>query len=432
MQLALRFVAAVTAAALAAMLAHSYFLSRSEQALFEAEHEHDMQIVQALEATLESILEMQGAEAVGRVIADANRRAVDASFRVVAVADLVPEAESAVRGGRAVTLMRPDAGGRTRQLTYVPLMVGKTVRGALELSESMAVHDRFKRRQRITVALTTLFLLALTALAVTAMGLRVSAETDRRIAALEHLRHTDRLTTMGQLASGVAHELGTPLNVIALRAKMVESAGDGEVAASARIIDEQATRMTGIIRQLLDFSRRHGPRLCLVRLRDVVARTLDLLAPVLAKSPVQVDVHGAAEPLLVRADENQMQQVLTNVIMNAMQAMPGGGRLGIRLVSRHGRGAGAPENTTTDWAGIAVEDQGAGIAREHLGQIFEPFFTTKGVGEGTGLGLAVAYGIVQEHGGWIEVASEVGRGSRFTVWLARAAADEGARVEQAS
>jgi signal transduction histidine kinase len=252
--------------------------------------------------------------------------------------------------------------------------------------------------------------------------LRLAAETESRIASLEQLRHTDRLTTMGQLASGVAHELGTPLNVIAGRAKMIESGGgDGEVGENARIIQEQASRMTVIIRQLLDFSRRQGPKLGTTNVAEVVARTLDLLAPLAEKSHVTCDYAPPPALCLARLDRNQVQQALTNVIMNGIQAMPRGGRLTVRVLPCTARPPEDPAAEEGEYVCITIEDQGPGIAREDMPRIFEPFFTTKGVGEGTGLGLSVAYGIAREHGGWIGVESEAGQGSRFSIFLARVA-----------
>jgi signal transduction histidine kinase len=190
--------------------------------------------------------------------------------------------------------------------------------------------------------------------------------------------------------------------------------------------------MAGIIRQLLDFSRRRGPKLGPANLQQVVARALELLASTASARRVRLDLTSDAGPLLVRVDQSQMQQVLSNIVLNGIQAMPGGGHLGVRLGAARRRPpapAGAPEG---DYCCITVEDEGQGIAPGDLAHVFEPFFTTKETGEGTGLGLAVAHGIVAEHGGWIEVASEVGRGSRFTIFLPPAAGTHADLVEVAS
>jgi len=251
---------------------------------------------------------------------------------------------------------------------------------------------------------------------------RVADETAAHLAALEQLRHTERLATVGQLAAGVAHELGTPLNVITARAELLvaSTATAADAAANGRTILEQADRMTAIIQQLLDFSRRRGPNLGLVNVEQLVARTLALVSPAAQRAKVRIE-RVATGQVFARFDQSQIQQVLANVFMNAIQAMPGGGRLRIAVGARRAHPPGESSGAEGDYLCVTVEDEGRGIAREDLARVFEPFYTTKPIGEGTGLGLAVAHGIVAEHGGWIEVESEVGKGSRFTIFLPRSA-----------
>jgi signal transduction histidine kinase len=248
---------------------------------------------------------------------------------------------------------------------------------------------------------------------------RLSAETEARIATLEQLRHTDRLTTVGRLAAGIAHELGTPLNVIAARAGKIAAAegGRGPTADYARTIQEQAARMTGVIRQLLDFSRRQGPKLGLCNLRTLAGRTIDLLTPFARKQGVTVELRSSEGAPLTRVDQNQIQQVLANVMLNGIQAMPRGGRLVVSIERAEPPPPGEPG---AQYLRMSIEDQGEGIATQDLPHIFEPFFTTKDVGEGTGLGLSVAHGIVSDHGGWIDVQSEMGKGTRVVIVLAAA------------
>lgn len=245
----------------------------------------------------------------------------------------------------------------------------------------------------------------------------VVASATARIAAVEQLRHADRLRTVGQLASGIAHELGTPLNVVSGRAKMIvagEAIG-AEVTESARAIVEQTERMTRIIRQLLDFARRREPAKIEQDLAQLARQTITLLTPLAAKRGIEIQLK--AQEARLQFDSQQIQQALANLIMNAIQAMPNGGTIQISLGKRwvtppadHG-GAGGEY-----WA-LEVEDTGAGMPPEVASRAFEPFFTTKEVGEGTGLGLAVAYGMVHEHAGWIDLRSAVGQGSRFTIFL---------------
>lgn len=247
---------------------------------------------------------------------------------------------------------------------------------------------------------------------------RVAAETANRIATLEQLRHADRLTTVGKLASGVAHELGTPLNVVHGRAKLIleEPTHQSDVVKSARIIAEQAERMTKIIRQMLDFSRRRGPHKERVDVAELCTRTGALLEPMAKKSSVTFAIERDAEAA-VEADAAAIQQVLTNLFVNAIQAMPEGGALSIRVAHEHRAPPPDVGGAAADYVCVHVDDTGKGIPAELLDHIFEPFFTTKDVGEGTGLGLSVSYGIVQDHGGFIEVESRVGEGSKFAVYL---------------
>ena len=248
---------------------------------------------------------------------------------------------------------------------------------------------------------------------------RIREETAARIAAMEQLRHADRLKTVGRLASGIAHELGTPLNVISGRAGLIASGrlSPEEVNQSAVAIKREAEKMTAIIRQVLDFARPSSPHKAPVDLRPIVRQTTDLLAPLAEKRSIRLDFSEGSEPLVAEADAGQIQQVLTNLIVNAVQAMASGGKVEISLQRRRAEPPDGPSDAAKNWLCIDVRDWGVGIPEEHVQHLFEPFFTTKGVGEGTGLGLSIAYGIVQEHGGWIDVTSRPAEGSCFTVFL---------------
>lgn len=259
---------------------------------------------------------------------------------------------------------------------------------------------------------------------------RVAAETAARIEAIEQLRHADRLRTVGQLTSGIAHELGTPLNVVWERAKMIanDRAAPGASAANAKIIAEQSARMTKIIRQLLDFSRPARPRKVRIELRQIIRQTLSLLRPTLERRRVTALFEGADEPVIADLDVEQIEQVASNLLLNAVHAMPGGGTVSVTTGSKRCRPPTADTNEESDFAFFAVSDQGQGITPENLSRVFDPFFTTKDVGEGTGLGLSIALGIVKEHGGWIDVKSPPGEGACFTVYLPK----ESARCEARS
>jgi len=256
---------------------------------------------------------------------------------------------------------------------------------------------------------------------------RIAAESSARIAAVEQLRHADRLTTVGKLASGIAHELGTPLNVVSGRAQMIlagEVADPDEVAKVARIVVEQVERMTRIVRQLLDFSRSRSPEKRPTDVVQLARQTAALLEPLAARHDVELRCIDPPAPLGVSVDPGQIQQALTNLVVNAIQATPPGGHVRIRVETQDLAPDPAGGHRPGPHAVLEVEDDGEGIPAERLAAIFDPFFTTKPVGEGTGLGLSVAYGIAQEHGGWIDVRSDPGRGSCFCIWLPRG--DDGA------
>ncbi|HEY4058259.1 MAG TPA: ATP-binding protein [Kofleriaceae bacterium] len=236
-------------------------------------------------------------------------------------------------------------------------------------------------------------------------------ETAARLAAVEQMRHADRLSTVGKLAAGVAHELGTPLSIVGGHAQMIaegEVKGDAAIA-SARAIDAEATRMGKIVRQLLDFARRKGPEGVTCEPNDVVERSVQLLGVMADRAKVKTIVDVATPSPRIGIDEDSLQQILTNLAVNAIQAMPTGGTLTVSVKRVAGR------------VRIAVRDTGPGIPADVREHIFEPFFTTKAVGDGTGLGLAVVHGIVTDHGGEIFVDTGAG-GTTFSMDLQEASA----------
>jgi signal transduction histidine kinase len=247
----------------------------------------------------------------------------------------------------------------------------------------------------------------------------IRAESAERIAAMEQLRHADRLKTVGRLAAGIAHEVGTPLNVIAGRAALIagQKLDLPDVLASAQTIKAEADRITVTIRGLLDFARRRSPQRRRVDLRQLISDTVRLLQTLADKQGVRLHVESGDQPRYASVDASQIQQVLTNLVVNAIQSMPQGGMATLRLDTCRLPCHDSSADSARHYQTVAIEDQGSGISREDLEQVFEPFFTTKDVGEGTGLGLSIAYGIVQEHGGWIDVDSHEGRGSTFVVYL---------------
>lgn len=240
--------------------------------------------------------------------------------------------------------------------------------------------------------------------------MKIEAETNQRIEAMEQLRHADRLKTVGQLAAGLAHEVGTPLNVVSGRATMILSDAampQEKVRENAEAIKSESERISTIIHQLLDFARRGDSQKAVADLRQVVRHAVDLIQPLAAKQENRIEVYLPDSPASSEFDFNQMQQVVMNLIDNAVDASQRGGSIEINLAVSEEPGF---------WA-LDVVDHGAGVDAETRANIFEPFFTTKDVGVGTGLGLSIVYGIVQEHGGTIELESQPGQGSRFRILL---------------
>jgi signal transduction histidine kinase len=248
----------------------------------------------------------------------------------------------------------------------------------------------------------------------------INVMCERLASAMDQLRHADRLTTDGKLASGLAHELGTPLNVVRGRAKLiVDGEVEGpEVADSARIVVEQAERMTALIRQLLDFARPRQLQKAAVDVNALARRVCELVATIARKAEVTL-VAPEDGALTVDADDGQLSQVLTNLIVNGLQATPVGGTVTIRAKSVDHQPPPYVGGDNRKWIAISVVDPAPGTDATTRARIFEPFYTTKDIGEGTGLGLSVSWGIVREHGGWIDVASTSGKGATFTVYLPR-------------
>lgn len=251
------------------------------------------------------------------------------------------------------------------------------------------------------------------------------AETQRqgeaRLDLEQRLRQTEKMATIGLFAAEIAHELGTPLNVIAARARtLAKKAHSREVVEkNADIISQQATRITRIIQQTLDHARyKVGlPGVVPVRPNDLAQSTLALYDGKLAAASIQQTLACAEDLPAVMGDPDRLQQVLINLINNAIEAMPQGGalRIATHVVTRRRPGLErAPEQA---YAVLEVADSGAGIPPEQREKIFEPFYTLRRSEGGTGLGLAVCFSIVKDHDGWIAIDDAPGGGSVFSVYL---------------
>ena len=223
------------------------------------------------------------------------------------------------------------------------------------------------------------------------------------------LQRADRLATIGALAAGLAHEIGTPMGVIRVRAEALQN--DETMSADSRvklgIIVRQIDRIARIVQMLLDYARKSESHKAICDLRTIAERAITLLEPEAARRGVRTVARLGENPLMVNCDADQIEQVFVNLIMNALDAMNRGG--GTLRVS-----ANSEKNNKSSRAMLAFEDTGAGVAPEHEDRLFTPFFTTKEPGKGTGMGLAVSQSIVREHDGEITFSTNAS-GSRFVV-----------------
>lgn len=249
---------------------------------------------------------------------------------------------------------------------------------------------------------------------------RIETETRARIAATEKLRHAERLAAVGTLAAGIAHELGTPLHVIAGRAELaLRSSPSSDLERHVTAIHDQSQRMQRIVRGLLAFARAEPGDRREHALSEILSRARELVDPLLTSHRVRFEIHDDTRAS-VYASSEQIEQVFTNLFINGVHAMPSGGVIGV-TVERH---VPPPElfdvPTDVPHMRIRVEDEGPGIGSEALDRILDPFFTTKDVGQGSGLGLSIAHGIVTEHGGALVAKNRESGGACFEVWLPEA------------
>lgn len=463
--------------------AYSYFSIQRERAQLKKNLSRESRhIGESLRVIMVEVWKQKGEEEAILFLRKANKAYKETLVRWVWIEDSPPleyqprvpiDQLDALYDEETVALLAGSPDGRDFLLTYLPLVTDDDRLGAIELTESMdELHDYVEeslRRSALVIGASIvsgiLFMGVLGSIWVDRPMRKLKAQAERigtgdfstsvnllgsgeiselsdtiekmrgqlaeareaeqianaqRIEALEKLRHSERLATLGQLSAGIAHELGTPLNVISGRAKLMGRDGltAEDVSRSARIIGEQAERMTQIIRQLLSFARREKSRKQPIDLNTVLQGLRPLLDPTAHKQGISLVIKEAEQPLATYADPGQLQQVLLNLTLNAIQAMPDGGE--IEVLSAAADVVEPPDrvkNKSPHWVKLQVRDQGVGIDDEKIQKIFDPFFTTKEVGDGTGLGLSIAYGIVEEHGGWIDVESTPGHGSCFSVYL---------------
>lgn len=222
----------------------------------------------------------------------------------------------------------------------------------------------------------------------------------------DQLRKTERLAELGTLASGMAHEIGTPMNVILGRAELLmRKVKDEATRQGLQTIVTQVERITKIMNQLLSYARKRPSEKRGVDLAKAIDNVLDMLVEKIKTTSIHVVKKYSPDLPQVLADPDHMSQILLNLMLNACQAMSKGGTLTLKLL---------PKGEVVE---LSVEDSGIGIPEDQLSKIFDPFFTTKPVGEGTGLGLTVVHGLIQEQTGTIRVNSISNQGTTFVVSL---------------
>jgi len=482
MKLAVKLILVVALGIAVVLLVDGYISLRRQRRLFETDMRHDIHVLGSVVRQLTLDLWNAGdREHAWRVIEDANDVVPSIDIRWVWLdapagdrdaPRVSPAKLKPVMEGREMSFAARGPHRRAFFYSYFPAPIDAARPGAIEVREPLSALDRLSHRAMIKVVGLTVSLLVLSGGAALLLGIKlvgepldqvvrkmrragagdfsgplrlaghneldelaaglnamceqldqawakVRSETEARVAALEQLRHEDRLKTVGRLASGIAHELGTPLNVISGYAGMIAggSLSAKDIAESAGTIKTQSERIARTIRQLLDFARQRPGQRIAADLWELARQSVDLMAPLAQKHQVELILADGDASTLVRADAEQIKQVLLNLLTNAVQAMPHGGKVQVATVPAEAHPPAGRADPAQQYACVSIQDEGEGIPEENMGRIFEPFFTTKTPGKGTGLGLSIVEGIIREHGGWITVQSEVGKGSRFCVYL---------------
>jgi two-component system NtrC family sensor kinase len=237
---------------------------------------------------------------------------------------------------------------------------------------------------------------------------KVKERTKQLEEAQTQLIQTEKLTSLGKLAAGIAHEINNPLTSILINSHLLAEKLEGreDLAENLRLVIDETTRCGGIVRGLLEFSRQTPPEKRLTDINKLVEDVMVLVRSNVLAGNVKAVQHLGTDLPNVMIDANKMKQVFTNIILNAIDAMPEGGCLDISTRLDRERG----------FMEIEFRDTGVGMSKDAMDKMFDPFFTTKGV-KGTGLGLSISYGIVEQHRGRIGVESEPGKGTSVVVKL---------------
>lgn len=241
---------------------------------------------------------------------------------------------------------------------------------------------------------------------------QILTDAERKLELERRAREVEKLAAVGRLTAGLAHEIGTPLNIVSGRAEFLlsrMSEGDPR-SKNLKVILEQIDRIAKIVQQLLGYARPQKPEMRPVAIDQVIGKVLSFMDHEIKAKGVKVKTELSKDLSPIAGDENLLQQVFVNLILNSLHAMSDGGVISLRVSMMMG-------TSNPGYILVEIEDNGCGITPEDLPRIFDPFFSTKKRGEGTGLGLSVTYGIIRDHGGSIEVKSHVGKGTTFLLRL---------------
>src|SRR5205809_500230 len=411
MKLAVKLTIALVLGIVVVMAIYAWIQISNEVVLSEADAHRARRNGLAWLGAVESVWSREG-EARARELIELSARRVGAREGAVRIISLAPDAPDrpqlsgeevrTLEAGGIVRRVIRDADGQDWIHAWADIRTAAHPTG-LAVTEPLGHEQTFVRMSHLAIIGATIAVIVICSLLVSALQLRLVGRP------LVLLRDKARRAGAGDFSGPLRLTQDDEMGELAGE---INAMCDRIADANRRVADETAAHLAAL-EQL-----RHTERLATVG--QLVARTLELVSPTAQRAKVRIE-RVATGQAFARFDESQIQQVLANVFMNAIQAMPGGGRLSIAVGARRAHRPGESSGAEGDYLCVTVEDEGRGIAREDLARVFEPFYTTKPIGEGTGLGLAVAHGIVAEHGGWIEVEGEVGEGSRFAIFLPRSA-----------
>ena len=419
-----------------------------------------LHLSRALATSLEDVHRHGGDEGVRRRLEDVDLHDDAVEVRWVVLEELTRsgfgqdfQGVSFVRVGRSANREAEEVA-----IGLAPLRVAGELRGAIQVSESLGRSEAYLAGSRQSYAATALALWATALAAAFLLGRRwivepvlriqehmklfgagkivepllvdgddelselaeglnemcaaLRSEEERGRAISNQLQHAERLLTVGKLAAGLAHEIGSPLHVISGRARRImrRHEGDDDSERDAQIIRDQAERISEVTRKLLDFARRDTPARVSVDPSSIAASVVAILEPEAVRRGSRLELEEGSFEEKVELDPRQVEQVLVNLIMNGVDATGDGGVVRVEV---------RPERDDAGVLGVefVIEDDGEGIDPADRSHVFDPFFTTKAVGEGTGLGLSVVHGIVQDHGGRVRLESELGGGTTVRVHL---------------